>query len=368
MAELVDRYDPKSFRRVFVDKPEQLSAVVAELGRSAAIGIDLEMVQRPRRQPGGLQEWIQVLALIQMASNDLSVVIDPVRCSDLGPLRGLLSGPVRKVFLGGGQDAALLEQHHIPARNVVDVGEIALALFGRRNDGMAALAQRIFGLSLDKTIRRADWMARPINPVLLEYAYRDAELTSLIYEWLQTHYPEATSAHERLELDPVLPESVAEWVREGVRRSAPDLLVVLMERNLDPARDAEELSADLRVALSSSQSPRQLNRVLRVAAELALSDLAGDVVPYLTSASSTVRTAAARALGRVGEPESSIPLLEPLRVDPVEEVRNAADAAIKELRTPREEPAEETEEDSSSLDGTALASLQRLMEELSKTD
>ena len=58
---------------------------------------------------------------------------------------------------------------------------------------MAALSRRIFGLSLDKSVRRTDWMHRPLNPALLAYAYRDAELTLLIYRWFQEHYPEAVA-------------------------------------------------------------------------------------------------------------------------------------------------------------------------------
>src|SRR5579859_677492 len=368
MSEQKSRYDPKQFRRSFVETHQDFLDAIAVLERSDAVGIDLEMVQRLQRHPGGLQEWLQVLALIQIASRDLSVVIDPVRTSDLRPLGPLLAGSVRKVFLGGGQDAVLLERHGIPARNIVDVGEIALAIFGRRNDGMAALADRIFGLSLDKTIRRTDWLARPLNPVLLEYAHRDAEITLLIYDWLRERFPAVVAAHERLELEPVLPESVAEWVREAVQRSSPDVVAVLMERELDTARDGELLTTDLRAAFAASQSPRQLNRVLRVAGELALAPLAQDVVPYLSSASSMVRGAAARALGRLGDPESSIVLLEPLGSDPIEEVRKAAEAAIKELNTPREATPDREEEDDRSLDATALASLQRLMEELSQTD
>ena len=201
----LDVYRPGQFRRLLVQDDTELARVVDELEQSEAIGVDLEMGQRAERKAGGYQEWVHILALIQIASPELSVAIDPLRISKLQLLAPLMGGPVRKVFLGGGQDASLLERSGIPARSIVDVGEVALAIFGRREDGMAALAHRVFGISLDKTVRRADWLVRPINPVLLAYAHRDAELTLLLFRWFEREYPEVVKYHERYELDPQLP-------------------------------------------------------------------------------------------------------------------------------------------------------------------
>jgi hypothetical protein len=358
------QYQPGRFRRVFVEEPGHLKPVLQELGAGDAIGVDVEMVQRVERRPGGYQDWVQVLALIQLAADTLSVVVDPVRCRDLSPLRLLMAGPARKVFLGGGQDAALLEGAGIPARNVVDVGEVALAIFGRREDGMAALARRIFGLSLDKTVRRADWLARPLNPALLTYAHRDAELTLLIYRWFQEHYPEALAVHERLELDPGLPPSTPAWLREAYNRPPVEALGVVAEYGLDPARHGSAMAEELRAALALSQAPRQINRLLRLAGELSLASLVPEVVPYLSSPSSLVRGAAARAIGQLAEPEVGEPLLQPLKQDPIEDVRKTAEAALRELMAPRL-PLPETEgEEEPSLDEEALSALQELMRRL----
>jgi ribonuclease D len=84
-----------------VQTAERLDRVVEELRRSDAIGVDLEMGQRVVRLPGGRQEWKHILALIQVASDTVSVLIDPLRCGDLSPLAPIMKGPTRKVFLGG---------------------------------------------------------------------------------------------------------------------------------------------------------------------------------------------------------------------------------------------------------------------------
>lgn len=358
-------YDPSAFRRVFVDDVEKLRIVVDELHEADSVGVDLEMVQRVERRPGGYQEWIQVLALIQIASEEVSAVIDPVRCRDLSALRPFMRGPTRKVFLGGGQDDSLLRQAGIPARNIVDVGEIALALFGRRQDGMAALAGRIFGISLDKTVRRTDWLARPLNPVLLAYAHRDAELTLLIYRWLQDHYPDVVLLHERPELDPQLPSSAPDWLREVAYRSSSDPLAIVMDEGLDLEKDAERMAEDIRSALRESRAPRQTNRLLRVAGDLGLRALLPDVVPYAESQSSMLRAASARAIGQLAELDTGEPILQRLRQDPIEDVKKAADSALRELRAPRvlaQEPVSELE--TSSLDDGTRSALEQLLQQM----
>jgi len=359
-------YEPAIFRRTFVEDARSLQEVVVGLKESDAVGVDVEMAQRLERKPGGYQQWLHVLALIQLASDTLSVVVDPVRCTDLSPLRRFMAGTTRKVFLGGGQDAALLERSGIPARNVVDVGELALAIFGRREDCMAALARRIFGLSLDKTVRRADWLARPLNPTLLAYAHRDAELTLLIYRWFQRSYPEVTSLHERLELDPILPITAPAWLREALSRPTIDPLIVLAVHGLDAVNDADQLAADVRDALRKSTAPRQINRLMRIAGELGLKSLVGDIAPFVDSASSLIRAATARAIGQLADLETGVPILEGLKQDPIEDVRKAAEAGLRELRAPKVAAAEpqSEEEEASSLGETALSALERLRRQL----
>src|SRR5436305_1650803 len=133
-------YHPERYRREYVQDPAALATAADALAGADAVGVDIEMGQRMIRHPGGVQEWKHILALVQIASSDVSIVVDPLRCSDLSPLAPLLAGTATKVFLGGGQDVALLEAAGIPACNVADVGEVAYAVFGRREDGMAALS------------------------------------------------------------------------------------------------------------------------------------------------------------------------------------------------------------------------------------
>ncbi len=366
MTEASRIYQPAQFRRVFIQDDVELMQTVPQLLGQNAIGVDLEMGQRVERKPGGLQEWLHVLALIQIATESLSVVIDPLRCQDLSPLAPLMAGPTRKVFLGGGQDVTLLERAGLAVRNVVDVGEIALGIFGRREDGMAALAHRIFGISLDKSVRRADWLARPINAALIMYAHRDAELTLLIYRWFQELYPEATVLHERERLEPELPPGTPPWLRETIRRPANDVLAIAMEHGFRPGQDVEPYAAVVGEALGAADAPRQINRLLRIAGELGLRTLLPRILPLTHSPSSVLRASAARAIGQLTEQEEGLPLLETLKQDEVEDVRKAVAAAVRDLRKPRsrETVAEQPEEDAPALGEGALAALAKLRRQL----
>lgn len=352
------------FRRVFVATDDELASILPEISGEDTIGVDVEMGQRVERRPGGQQEWIHILALVQIAAGDVSVLIDPLRCS-VTPLKDLMAGAARKVFLGGGQDAALLAKAGIPAVNIADVGEVALAIFGRREDGMAALARRIFGLSLDKTVRRADWMVRPINPTLLSYAHQDAELTLAIYRWFQENYPQVVRLHERRDLEEELPAWTPDWLRSATR-SQVDMMAVLMERGLDATRDRARLSDDVRTAIAAHPAPRVLNRLLRVAGELNLEPLISEVLLLVESPSSLLRAAAARALGHLATEAQGSALLKVLAGDPISDVQTAAAAGMRDLKArfaPVVVPVEE-EDEGPSLPGEALTALEELKRRL----
>jgi hypothetical protein len=365
-------YHPERYRRAYIQDVSALRTAAQDLAADDAIGVDIEMGQRMTRRPGGVQEWRHILALIQLASSEVSVVVDPLRCSDLSPLAPVLAGDATKVFLGGGQDVALLESAGIPAYNVVDVGEAAYAVFGRREDGMAALSKRILGLNLDKTVRRADWLARPLNPALLSYAYQDAELTLLIYRWFRAKYPEVLAMHKRRELEPRIPTNLPDWLRDALLRGSSDAQIIVAEHNLDRERDAPAMAADVGRALDHFwDAPRRVNRLVRIAGDLGLKDLLSRIVPLADSPSSLLRASAARAVGKLADRESGESILKQLQEDPIEDVRKAADAAMRDLKGQRRAPtpsttsADETEpEPGAGLGEDTLAALQELLQRL----
>jgi hypothetical protein len=208
-------------------------------------------------------------------------------------------------------------------------------------------------------------MHRPLNPALLAYAYRDAELTLLIYRWFQTHYPDAVALHEREHLDARLSNDIAPWIVAAVTgsRSAPDPLAVVMEHGFDPKRDREVLTDDMRLALAETSAPRLVNKLVRVSSDVGLSDLVPQFMVLADSQSSLIRTAVARAIGVLATPESGEETLLRLEGDPIAEVKAAAEAGLRDLHAlPAEETSEDPGPDEPSLDPAAMSALQGLMQ------
>ena len=70
------------------------------------------------------------------------------------------------------------------------------------------------------------------------------------------------------------------------------------------------------------------NRLLRLIAVLSLADLAPDIEPLLTAQPAEVRAGAIRALSRLNV-EHAEDLIRPLLHDPVQDVRKAAQTALR---------------------------------------
>lgn len=357
---------PPSFRRVLVERVDDLTPIIPPLMQADAIGLDVEMGQRIERLPGGLTKGKQVLALIQIAGNGMSVVIDPFRVRDLSALCPLMaSSSTVKVVLGGATDVQLLHDHDLPVRTITDLGEMAVAVYGHRQEGMQALADRALGVHIDKSVRRENWLHRPVNPTMLTYAFRDAELTLQLYRWFQETNPDLVRDHVRRELTPPPPEALAPWIKQFLIKRR-DLALLMQEEGIDPERETERLASDTRQALTADLTPNQRRRVIRAIGELGLKDLYPEVTQLSASSSGVFRAAAARALGRL-ENEAARPLLEELKNDPLEDVRNSAVIGLRDLTNgPKKKVAapEDSEEPARALKPEAMAALGALMQQM----
>ena len=196
---------------------------------------------------------------------------------------------------------------------------------------MRALADLALGIQIDKSIRREDWLRRPIQPAMLSYAHQDAELTIRLYRWFIQHHPEAVEAHARRRYHPSLPEGTPEWLARYLTKRV-DIARLLKDLRIDPVKQEGMLVADIRTAEGHGLSPGQQRRLLRLIGDLKLSALYDDVLPYAHSRSAVFRSSAARALGRLGD-ERAIPVLECLRSDHIADVQTVAVAALAELAT-----------------------------------
>ena len=104
-----------------------------------------------------------------------------------------------------------------------------------------------------------------------------------------------------------------------------------------------------RAALAVVKHPMRRNRLIRLIADLSLTQMTSDMVPLLQALTSDERAASARAFGRLGVKIAVEPITLLLN-DPVLDVRKAAQTALNNLLT--KEPRQVRPATARAADGT----------------
>ncbi len=301
----------------YIERQDMVARVAESLRAAMSLAIDVEFVQVRNRGP---QDPAHKLALLQLAAASASqraYVFDPLRLSDLSPLQAVFEDTsVLKLFHGIGT-----------ARHTLDLEAVSRSIFGTRESSLQSMLQRACGVRLDKSLQRSDWMRRPLTPAMLAYAARDADMTLVLYSWLQQHYPWAIALHEMT--DNQAASGVAAWILpflESARPQRADWAVA--EAGL--VGNHVEMLEELRGALSAVHHPAQRARIVRLITELDLTELAPDMRPLLEAPAADVRAAAARSLGRLRD-QAAESALRALLHDPVQDVREACQNALDHL-------------------------------------
>jgi hypothetical protein len=237
---------------------------------------------------------------------------------------------VLKVFHGIALDRDMLESAGLPPRYVVDLSEVSRSAYGKGEASLAALSRRAFGIGMDKSLQRSDWLHRPISLPMLAYAWRDAELTLALYHWAVANEPDLVALHTSLAARPEIPENAPSWLKLVLNGSRQPLHDLLASAGLDIDRDSGRIVDETRTMLETVQEPFLRGRVIRAAGDLELFELLPELTRSLSAPAANERAAAARALAMLGEREVE-PALQALLNDPTEEVRHAAEWALKVL-------------------------------------
>lgn len=318
-------------RRLFIDRPADLAAFVAEAHDATALAIDAEFTTTFRRNPADPPHR---LTLLQFAfDNDFraSYVVDALRLYDLSPLQEVLGrAATLKLFHGIGADTQVLATRGLAARYTLDLEAVSRSLFGSHASGLQAMAQRAFGVRLDKSLQRADWSRRPLTPAMVAYAARDAEITYALADWLTANYPAQVALYV-VPADEAAPDITATWVAASLERGRAYPIEDAVE-DAGLTEDVAAQTAALRQAFAAVQRPQQRARLMRYISDLALTDLAPDLRPALAAPTAEERAGAARALGRLRD-QAAEALLRPLTDDPVPDVRQAATLALDNLKS-----------------------------------
>lgn len=152
---------------VYIANQENLVAFVERAMRSSVLAIDTEFLRE--------KTYYAKLCLIQLATDDEAVIVDPFSVGDLGALKPVLENEsVVKLFHAGSQDLEiLLREVGVLPRPIFDT-QVAAALLGHTQQiGYAALVGTECGVTLKKIDSFTDWSRRPLSESQLEYAADD---------------------------------------------------------------------------------------------------------------------------------------------------------------------------------------------------
>ncbi len=147
-----------------IDDDAALAAFVESCEDVEAYAIDTEFHRE--------RSYFPRVALLQINNGEEIVLIDPLEV-DATPMKALFESDAVAVLHAASQDLEVF-QHWvgvIPTR-IFDT-QLAAGFMGMSTPSLAALHDRLLRISLPKTSRLTDWLARPLSDDQLDYAASD---------------------------------------------------------------------------------------------------------------------------------------------------------------------------------------------------
>ncbi len=149
-----------------VDTGAGLEKAVSALEKEKVIAVDLEA--------DSMYHFKEKVCLIQLGTEKISVVVDPLQIKNFSPLRPLFSNPdIKKVFHGADYDVrSLYRDFKIKINNLFDT-ELACRFLGIKETGLKAVLKMFFEINIDKKYQKKDWSKRPLPEEMIAYASKD---------------------------------------------------------------------------------------------------------------------------------------------------------------------------------------------------
>lgn len=170
---------------VFIDCDLALSQYCGQLKGHTWLAVDTEFER--------VSTYYPELCLLQVANNEITVVIDPLAITHLEPLYDVLYDPsITKVFHAARQDLEIFFHDKGVLPFPIFDTQIAAALLGYDKQlSYANLIIEILGVELAKTQTRTNWKRRPLSRSQLQYAADDVIYLGQVYELLLPRLIEA---------------------------------------------------------------------------------------------------------------------------------------------------------------------------------
>jgi exosome complex exonuclease RRP6 len=198
-------YQPfESTTATFVDTPEALALMLAELKTAKEIAVDLEHHDN--------RSYIGMVSLMQISTRDKDWIVDTLKPwrRELVCLNEVFANPdILKVLHGAFMDIMWLQRDlGLYVVGLFDTYHAARAL-GYPGGSLAYLLERFVQFKAQKQHQLADWRIRPLGTDLFEYARADTHFLLYIYDNMRNELVERSdfSDPERNKVQDVLLKS-----------------------------------------------------------------------------------------------------------------------------------------------------------------
>ncbi len=163
---------------MFISQLDELKEFYKKAKTSSILAVDTEFLREKTYHPK--------LCLIQMATRDEVVAIDPLALDDLSLVKDLLEDEnITKIFHSCSQDLEVLKYTLDAHVHPIFDTQVAASFLGVRHQiGYSNLVQSICDVRLDKAESLTDWSKRPLDKEQLRYAEDDVLYLPAIYDKL----------------------------------------------------------------------------------------------------------------------------------------------------------------------------------------
>lgn len=163
---------------LLVDTPDKLTEAVEYFRAAGTFGYDTEFI--------GEDSYYPHLCVIQAATTDRVVLIDPLALDDLSPWWSLLNdATLTKILHAGAQDIEPV--HRLtgkPAANLFDT-QVVAGLVGLDYPlSLGNTIQAILGVEHDAGAKFSKWDRRPLSPQQIHYAAGDVRYLCAMHQWM----------------------------------------------------------------------------------------------------------------------------------------------------------------------------------------
>jgi ribonuclease D len=163
-----------------IDTEDKLSALLPALRAAPWIALDTEA--------DSLHAYPEKLCLLQISSEGVEALVDPLASVPLAPLLAIL-GDHALIMHGSDYDLRLLRKTFDFTPKAIFDTMLAARLLGLREFGLGNLVEKYLNVKLEKGPQKADWARRPLTPRMEEYARNDTRflkpLSDLLRQELQ---------------------------------------------------------------------------------------------------------------------------------------------------------------------------------------